>query len=567
MAIQFDNIPSSIRKPGKYFEFNTRLAVRTLATNKYRTIIVGQRLKTYIEPARFQGGGLNDFALGGAYTGALKKDYYVRISSISPDTFQFSTNGNDWSTAVGLTGSPQSLVDAGIGEAVDLGVTITAAATGHAVGDEWRFSAWPEPSVAELEATQVFSDTEIAEKFGYGSMVHVMAKAALTANHYLDLSVCALDDDGSATASGSVTIGGSADSSGSLSLYIGNKKIEIGITQGDSTEKIAVNLQNEIASHTDLPVTVALTDLTLDLVAKNAGVVGNQISLNYEITAAGVTATVVAMDGGSVDPDVGDALTKVFAKDYDIIVTPYNDETSLGTVKDHLNDVSGPIEQRPATAFYGMTDDLATAITRAGNINSGRIGCAYVRGTRSLPCEVASAFAAVLAAEEDPAMPLNTVELKGINAPAISVRLSRQEQENCLGNGVTPLEVGPGEKVQIVRAISTYIKNATNIADISLLDLTTIRTLDYVRKATRERINLRFPQTKKTSRIKDAIRMELLDVAYKMEELEILENVDEHIDSFVVEDDLSDPNRVNARIPADVVNGLHVFAGRIDLLL
>jgi len=41
--ISFDNIPSSIRKPGKYFEFNTRLAVRTLPNNKQRMLIVGQR--------------------------------------------------------------------------------------------------------------------------------------------------------------------------------------------------------------------------------------------------------------------------------------------------------------------------------------------------------------------------------------------------------------------------------------------------------------------------------------------------------------------------------------------
>ncbi len=30
--IQFDEIRASIRKPGKYFEFNTKLAVRTLPT-------------------------------------------------------------------------------------------------------------------------------------------------------------------------------------------------------------------------------------------------------------------------------------------------------------------------------------------------------------------------------------------------------------------------------------------------------------------------------------------------------------------------------------------------------
>jgi phage tail sheath gpL-like len=43
MSIQFDQIPSCIRKPGKYFEFNTRLAVRTLPANRQRLLLIGQR--------------------------------------------------------------------------------------------------------------------------------------------------------------------------------------------------------------------------------------------------------------------------------------------------------------------------------------------------------------------------------------------------------------------------------------------------------------------------------------------------------------------------------------------
>jgi phage tail sheath gpL-like len=42
--VSFSSIPSSIRKPGKYFEFNTALAVRTLAGNQQKVLMVGQRL-------------------------------------------------------------------------------------------------------------------------------------------------------------------------------------------------------------------------------------------------------------------------------------------------------------------------------------------------------------------------------------------------------------------------------------------------------------------------------------------------------------------------------------------
>jgi len=56
-------------------------------------------------------------------------------------------------------------------------------------------------------------------------------------------------------------------------------------------------------------------------------------------------------------------------------------------------------------------------------------------------------------------------------------------------------------------------------------------------------------------------------VLLKLEELEIVEEVEANAASLVVERSLQDVNRLNAAIPTDVVNGLHVFAGRIDLLL
>ena len=53
----------------------------------------------------------------------------------------------------------------------------------------------------------------------------------------------------------------------------------------------------------------------------------------------------------------------------------------------------------------------------------------------------------------------------------------------------------------------------------------------------------------------------------KLEDAEIIEGVMANAHLLVVERDASDPNRLNVQVPADVVNGLHVFAARIDLYL
>ena len=62
-------------------------------------------------------------------------------------------------------------------------------------------------------------------------------------------------------------------------------------------------------------------------------------------------------------------------------------------------------------------------------------------------------------------------------------------------------------------------------------------------------------------------QMDGMDVLRQLEQLEIVEEVEANAAGVLCERDLQDPNRLNVRIPTDVVNGLHVFAGVIDLLL
>jgi phage tail sheath gpL-like len=468
--IAFNNLPASIRKPGKYFEFNTSTAVRTLPGNLQKTLIVGQRL-----------------------------------------------------------------------------------ASG---------------SVVANTPVDVFSDVDAATFFGRGSIAHLMARSALQANNYLALTMIALDDaGGSIAAAGTVTLTGPATGGGSLVLNVGDQQVVIAVSAADTPTIIAAALVAQIGKQPDLPVTASAVAGVVTLTAKNKGTLGNAIKFSASTTAAGVTAAVVAMAGGATDPAIATALATVFAAGHNVIITAWNDTVNLTALRTHLDNVSGPLEQRGAIGIYAHTGTLAQSTTLAASINSGRISGYLLPSAYEQSYEVAAAYGAVVASEEDPARPLNTLPLTGIMAIPLVNRLGRVEQENCLYNGVSPSEVGPGEKVQIVRAITTYMLDPQGVPDISMLDLTTIRTLDYVRKACRERISLRFPRDKLSARTADKVRSELLDVLYKLEELEIVQNVDQWKSGLIVERDLQDPNRLDAKIPTNVVNGLHVFAGRIDLIL
>jgi phage tail sheath gpL-like len=469
--ISFDTIPSSIRKPGTYFEFNLKLAVRTLPSNKSRLLVLGQRL----------------------------------ASGAAPSGLPF----------------------------------------------------------------RVFSDDDAATYFGRGSMLHIMLKAAIKANRYAEIEAVGIDDAvGSAAASGTVTFSGTATDTGVATVKVAGRQVQVAVLAGQTAANVAANILPQLVAQADWPVTSAAAGGVVTMTVKNKGW-GVTSGLVFEgaITAPGMAVATVQPNGGAVDPDITNTLAALFSSADEIIVTPYADQSNLTALRTHINDRSGSLEQRGCVGVYASRGTLSAATTLAGQINSGRMVSVLLPGTSTSAYELAAAFAAVVAFEEDPAMPLNTLALPGVLPPNLASRLGRTEQEVCLANGVTPIEVGPGETVQIVRAVTTYTTNPAGITDISLLNLMTIRTLDYVRKACRERIALRFPRSKLSNRTPPKVRSELLDVLHKLEELEIVENVEALKDDLIVERDSQDPDRLNARIPCDVVNGLHVFAGRIDLLL
>lgn len=279
------------------------------------------------------------------------------------------------------------------------------------------------------------------------------------------------------------------------------------------------------------------------------------------LSAVGVVVT------GEAEPDIKAALDSTAMGGFTILVPAWYSSVALTALRDHIKTYTNSMEQQGIIGVAALTSTLSAATTLATSLNSGAISLAVLPGTASTARQVAAAYAAMIASEEDPARPLNTLVLSGIKVPPVTQRLGRTEQETALANGVTPLEVAAGDVIQIVRAVTTYTKSAAGATDVSLLDLTTIRTLYYVRTAIRDRIRLRFPRSKLSSKTPAAVRGEILDVLKKLEELEIVEEVDANADGLVVERSLQDVNRLNATIPVDVVNGLHVFAGRIDLLL
>ena len=426
-------------------------------------------------------------------------------------------------------------------------------------------------TVPALTPTDVFSGDEAAVYFGRGSQAHRMAAAAITANSNIQLAVCAIDDDkAGVAATGSLTLTGPATSSGQVRLRVGNTTVSTAVKNGDSAETILAGLHDALAAQPDLPVRGTLDRVEakvtgLVLTAHNKGACGNETGLTLTITASGVTGVLKSMSGGQGDPDIAEAMSVIYSAGHTVVVVPYSTKDALSALGTHLESVSGPTEQRSAVGVAGWNGTLAAGTTLTGYVNEKRITTGWHNGSRLPNGELAAVYAATIVSEDDPSQPLDFVALTGLDVTDQASWPMRTEEEKALHNGLTPFRV-QGSQVQIVRAITTYIKTSEGVADDTLLDLTTIRTLDYVRTTWRTRMSQRkMVGGKLTDRRLQQVRSETLDVLYALEALEMVENVDSYKAQVKVTRNSQDKNRADVAIPAPVVRGLHILDATIYL--
>jgi len=98
------------------------------------------------------------------------------------------------------------------------------------------------------------------------------------------------------------------------------------------------------------------------------------------------------------------------------------------------------------------------------------------------------------------------------------------------------------------------------------LDITTIRALDMVRFQILVSLSTKFVRAKNNSRVLSRIKAEVKNTLYLLEAAQVVRNVKQYESGILVEQDLSDVSRVDIKVPAPIVPGLHVIAGVIELL-
>ncbi|WP_175725167.1 phage tail sheath subtilisin-like domain-containing protein [Burkholderia ambifaria] len=422
-------------------------------------------------------------------------------------------------------------------------------------------------------------------QFGANSVLALMAAQYRRNDQFGELWCLPLADAGGAVAAtGSIAFTAAPTANGTISLYIADQLVSVPVTQGMTTAQIATAVAAAINLIPAMPVTAAASTSTVNLTADNKGLVGNDIDIRFnkqgaaggEVLPTGLTATITAMASGATNPTLTTALGNLLDMPFDFIACAFTDTTSMDAIKAFLNDSTGRWswqQQVFGHAFYayrGTWGSLTTFGTARNNQHESVMG---FNDSPTPSWQWAAAVAAVTAVSvrADPGIPMQTVALTGISAPPLQSRFNLSQRNTLLYDGVSTFTVADDGTVAIENLITTYQTNAFGQPDNSYLEIETMFLLAYVLR------RLRTLVTSKYARVKLAadgtrfapgsaivtpkiIKADQIAEYRQMEYEGYVQGSDIFAQALIVEQNASNPNRVDVLWPGTLINQLRIFA-------
>lgn len=424
--------------------------------------------------------------------------------------------------------------------------------------------------------------------FGRGSMLAQQIEAALLVNPYTECYALALDDNAAgAFASGTITFTGSPTESGTLNLRIGGRAVPVAITAAQTVAQIATNVAAAITADADGAVTANSAAGVVTITSRHKGAEGNDIDirLNYyqgEVTPKGLVAVIVAMAGGTTNPDVTAAITAMSSIAAYSILMAWTDAANMALMEAELALRWNGMQMRQGHVFGHKNGSYATLSSYGGTRNSPHSTFSGLNKSPTLPWVISAQMGAAVefSGANDPAIPFRSISLPSVMAPKESDRFIETERNLLLHDGISTIVFDQSGAATVEQVITTYQQNTFGIEDISLLKLNTKWTVDYIRYAFRVAILRDYPRHKlagddvleliqpgQAIATPKLIRNTLIGMATQLVRAGIMEDLPQFIKELIVVRSEADPNRVNAILPSNTVNQFDVFAASVQYIL
>lgn len=403
-----------------------------------------------------------------------------------------------------------------------------------------------------------------------------------------------VDDVAAAAATNTITITGAPTGNGAIALYIGGGglwgdgtgRYQIGVTSVSTPTTIAAAIAAAITADANCPVSATATLGVVTLTALNKGLNGNDIDvrLNYqgalggESIPAGLTIVIATpqCSGGLVNPTLTTALTNCGDTLFDFIVMPYTDATSLTAMDAFLNMATGrwswsqQIYGGYFSAARGTIGTLTTLGTGRNSPNASILGF-NDSPTPSWLIAAQLTAAAATSLRNDPGQPLQTLPIIGMLPPPVQSRFAMTSRNTLLYDGISTFTVGAAGTCRIENLITTYQKNAAGSPDNSFLEVETLYTLAYCLRYMKSVISSKYSRMKLAANstrfaagsaivTPNILRSEMISSYQTLEFNGYVQDAASFAKNVIVEQNASNPNRVDCLWPGTLINQLRTFA-------
>lgn len=441
-------------------------------------------------------------------------------------------------------------------------------------------------------AIPIGTQAQADKQFGEGSHLSNMFRAFFAnnfANEVWGLPVA--EPTGGTAASGTITVtlDAGGHEAGTLHIYIAGQHVPVNIGAADDAATVHGAIADAINENFDLPVTAVGTETEVTLTCNWKGTSGNDIDvrdsyygrLGSEELPAGVSiaySTSGMLTGGAGVPVFDTAIANLGERNFEYVAMPFTDSTSLLAWETEYSFADtgrwGWMRQLFGHIFSAKRDDYSSMIIFGQTRNNGVTSIMGVELESPSPVyEWTAAYTAKAqrALINDPARPLQTLELTGILPAPLHQRFNRQELNSMAGSGIATQETDPNGVPMILRETTTYQLNLYGQGDDAYELVTTLATLARLLRNQKQAITSAFPRHKLADDgtrfgpgqaivTPGLIKAELV-AEYRQDMFNgLVENIAAFKANLIVERDVNNPNRVNVLYPPDLINQLRVFA-------
>ena len=436
----------------------------------------------------------------------------------------------------------------------------------------------------------VVSVADAKAQFGVGSMLADMIAAVRQNDPFGLLWALPLADAGGAVAAtGTVTVNAAPTAAGVISLYIGGVLVPVAVAGTETVNATATAIAAAINANADLPVAAASVNAVVTLTARHGGTLGNDIDVRYnwlgnaggEALPTGYAGAIVAMGGavaGTTDPNITNGMAALGDTSFDYIIMPYTDATNLTAASAAMNDTTGRwafnrmVWGHVFTAKRGSASSLTTFGLTRNDPHISVLGF-YLSPTPVWRWVAAQIGAAAVVLRNDPARPVQGIEVQGVLAPPLGStgRFTMSERQTLLWSGISTFTASADGVVRIERLISTYQLNGSGQQDEAWLSVEKTFTLMTVHRRLRAAVTQNFVRAKvandgtRSASANGVItpsiaRAFVIAEMRNMEDAGLLDNVDAIRGQVLCERDANNPDRLNVLFPPPLIGQLRMLA-------